>query len=484
MRSVPNFFLLFWIFFSSLLASRLLLAAGAHSLNEPNNRVAPSRLSSLLEDSTILVLGCSADLKSGFTTVYNITTNTWTPPRLDNSSNFQHPAVAALNGYVYSIGGEQTDGNTNITTSSVRRLDIFGLPTWSSMARFPTNVTDLAVVALNDMLLAIGGLIGDPSATSSTISWGISLSNATATTHFYIPEQDLWTPGPPLAAARSQLAATILAGAVFAVGGRSIAGDVLNTTERLDPGAGWRTIGSMSSSRALLSTVALNGFVFALGGVDGLGPLALAERYYPEIDLWDTVASMQDARYSFAATVALGAIFVFGGVGIEGPLATAEQYQPGLERWVSLAPTLALAPFGLAAVVLPTGCFPSRLTPVAVSGEALVNEDYTAGNVTLTWRLDPLILALCQDAVFVVSIVKPDGSNTSADTLLNMTLLASQVNISDKDGLVVTAPLAVTAFLDDTVAYVVSVALQTTAGPSPTVITSLVVYRLWSCQLV
>src|SRR5439155_6496081 len=85
----------------------------------------------------------------------------------------------------------------------------------------------------------------------------------------YDPSTDVWTTNPPLPTARGELAAAVVDGTLYAVGGANDE-SFLTTVEAYDPIANsWTTKASMSTARVGLAAAAVSGGLYAVGGVDG-----------------------------------------------------------------------------------------------------------------------------------------------------------------------------------------------------------------------
>ena len=102
----------------------------------------------------------------------------------------------------------------------------------------------------------------------------------------------------------------------------------------------WSEVARMPTARGSLAAGVVDGKLYALGGSDSEGnPLDTVERYHPVTKTWTALAPMPTARYGLAAGVVDGKLYALGGSDSEGnPLDTVERYDPATDRWTALAP--------------------------------------------------------------------------------------------------------------------------------------------------
>ena len=88
---------------------------------------------------------------------------------------------------------------------------------------------------------------------------------------------------------------------IYALGGRAAGSNNLNTVEQYDPGTNtWSAVAPMSTVRSYLAAAVLGGHLYALGGI-GNTRLNTVERYDPGLNTWTAVAPMSTARFALAA---------------------------------------------------------------------------------------------------------------------------------------------------------------------------------------
>uniref|UniRef100_A0A672GDT6 Kelch-like ECH-associated protein 1b n=1 Tax=Salarias fasciatus TaxID=181472 RepID=A0A672GDT6_SALFA len=154
---------------------------------------------------------------------------------------------------------------------------------------------------------------------------------------------------------RSGLAACVISGLFYAVGGRNnamprnrigvgvIDGMIYavggshgcihhNSVERYDPERDqWQLVAPMLTRRIGVGVAVINRLLYAVGGFDGANRLSSCECYNPDRDEWKTMASMNTLRRSVCS---LGNhIFVIGGYDGTNQLNTVERYDVETDTW-------------------------------------------------------------------------------------------------------------------------------------------------------
>jgi hypothetical protein len=191
---------------------------------------------------------------------------------------------------------------------------------WGSV--MPTKAENRTATALPDgrVLFVGGGLNG--------IMTGPLEVYAKA--EIYDPATGKFTATGPMAQARQQHAAALLAdGRVLIAGGSDPKGTLLNTAEIWDPKTGkFSATGSMTSARSAAGAATLkDGRVLLVGGQgDDYSGLVFGELYNPATGKFTRTGSMAAERYRPSATLLNnGRVLVGGGYG-DGP--SAELYWP------------------------------------------------------------------------------------------------------------------------------------------------------------
>jgi N-acetylneuraminic acid mutarotase len=252
-------------------------------------------------------------------------------------------AAASVNGKVYAVGGMNATGQTFLNT-----VEVYDSSTnsWSTAASMPAARSLLAAAAVNGKVYAIGG---------TNISTGFPLN----TVEVYDPNSNSWTtssptaggvPGPvaPMPTPRQGLAAAVVNGKVYAIGGVDSVGNVLNIVEVYDPiSNSWNPPGplgtptGMPTARVGLAAAVVNGKIYAVGGEDGTFSIIFntVEVYDPSTNSWSTAGSMPTARLNLAAAAVNGKVYAIAGEHSTSSLIsnTVEVYDPGSDSWSTAA---------------------------------------------------------------------------------------------------------------------------------------------------
>jgi N-acetylneuraminic acid mutarotase len=204
-------------------------------------------------------------------------------------------AEAAVGGIVYAIGGSDhgCDPAHGGSYNTVEAYDPV-TDTWTTKASMPTARNSLAAAVVNGIVYAIGGQNGP---------------NSYSTVEAYDPVTDTWTTKASMPGARNSLAAAAVNGIVYAIGGIFEYGIV----EAYDPVTNtWTTKAPMPTARNTLAAAAVNGIVYAIGGYND-GWRSAVEGFDPVTDTWSTEAAMLAARAELAAAVVDGIVYAIGG---------------------------------------------------------------------------------------------------------------------------------------------------------------------------
>jgi len=182
---------------------------------------------------------------------YDPTTNTWTSktPMLTPRYGL---GVGVVNNKIYAIGG---------VIGSNPPVEVYdpNPDSWTSMALMPSERILLGVGVVNNILYAIGG---------STDG-----SNNLSTVEAYDPGTDKWTTNTSMPTPRGGLAVGENDGIIYAVGGQlpdiQPGETVPKTLEAFNPATNtWTTLDPMPTGRTLLAAGVVNGILYAVGGDD------------------------------------------------------------------------------------------------------------------------------------------------------------------------------------------------------------------------
>eukprot|EP00457_Paulinella_chromatophora_P001289 gb/GEZN01001291.1/.p1 GENE.gb/GEZN01001291.1/~~gb/GEZN01001291.1/.p1 ORF type:complete len:881 (-),score=138.65 gb/GEZN01001291.1/:518-3046(-) len=235
------------------------------------------------------------------------------------------PAVENNRPSVFVFGGA-SEGEKSETASGEK----FDGNRWESVPDMSRKRDGCAAVNLDGQLLVIGGFDGE------TEYW--------SAVERFDPVRGFWEPRASMNSPRAFLAAAVLSGQVYALGGhRDWLGQ--STVERYDAGRDrWEKVASMARQRYSFAAVVCGGFLYAMGGTcEHEGDLASVERYDERYNQWEPVASMNVARQGCAAAVLDNRIYVTGGMYFEEDedswnyLSSVERYDPMNDRWEMVA---------------------------------------------------------------------------------------------------------------------------------------------------
>ena len=107
------------------------------------------------------------------------------------------------------------------------------------------------------------------------------------------------------------------------------------TLARAAENPSWTFKADMPMARSGLAASVVDGKIYAIGGGPSRGVVVTTvEQYDPATDTWATKANMQIPRAFFGASTVDGKIYVVGGYGTGGTdLASVEEYDPTLDTW-------------------------------------------------------------------------------------------------------------------------------------------------------
>ena len=239
-------------------------------------------------------------------------------------------AVAVAGSRLYAIGGR--------VTSDSKTVDVYdpGTDSWSAAAPMPTARGGLAAATVNGMIYAVGGRVAAPDPVLASIVGGPftilprSLPGTVAinTVERYDPATDSWSTVAPMPTARAHLAAGVINGILYAVGGQD-GGTEIGALEAYDPATGaWTARAPMPTPREGLAVAVLNGKLYAIGGILLYREADIVEVYDPATNTWAPGAQLITARLAPAAVTLNGTIFAVGGACYDDVLTEVEAFVP------------------------------------------------------------------------------------------------------------------------------------------------------------
>lgn len=256
-------------------------------------------------------------------------------------------AAGVVNGTLYAVGGV---GQTATCCNQLQTVEAYNpiANTWTTMAPMPTGREGLAAGVVNGILYAVGG-------------W-----NGTKTIEAYDPIANVWVTKTPMPTERAYPAIGVVNGILYVVGGLGFSGGAyvpLATVDAYDPVTNtWTAKAPMSTARFMLGAGVVNGVLYAVGGntnnIGCCGVTDVVEAYDPVTNTWTVKAQMPTPRYGLTVGMINGTIYAVGGVDDRvdpgSPairLATVEAYDPVTNAWSTKTP-LPSERFWLASGVL------------------------------------------------------------------------------------------------------------------------------------
>lgn len=146
-----------------------------------------------------------------------------------------------------------------------------------------------------------------------------------------------WYAGAPMPTGRSELAVVALDGWIYAIGGFNGV-SFLNTVEAYDPASNtWVTLAPMPTPRAAVQAAVVDGRIHVVGGYNASGALTVHEVYDPATDAWTTEAPIPEPRFfGGLASLRRQLLLVTGTTGTVTP-APIRQWQSGMGTWATRA---------------------------------------------------------------------------------------------------------------------------------------------------
>ena len=171
---------------------------------------------------------------------------------------------------------------------------------------------------------------------------GAGLGNVlVGTVEAYDPQTDTWTEKADIPTPRLLLAASVVDGKIYVIGGGNRSQLGLPTVEEYDPATDtWTRKADMPTPRHGLSTSVVNGRIYAISGFDGTN-MATVEEYDPASDTWTKKADLPTLRSHLATQVVDGKIYAIGGwdrrASIDTVFSSVAVYDPAADTWTKKA---------------------------------------------------------------------------------------------------------------------------------------------------
>jgi DNA-binding CsgD family transcriptional regulator/N-acetylneuraminic acid mutarotase len=206
---------------------------------------------------------------------------------------------------------------------------------WRSHAQMPTPRTDLALVAHEGLIYAIGG---------------VSNEGVTAKVEVYDPQLDTWSTRRSKPTPVGFVSAADVEGRIYVPGGIGAGVQPQDVLEVYDPARDvWETRAPMPEPLGAYGLAALDGQLYLFGGRGQQGYVASVYRYDVHADRWEALDPMDQARGLLGAAALGDRIYVIGGYDGVNEFNTCEAYDPATGTWTPQIP-MALRRGGLGMV--------------------------------------------------------------------------------------------------------------------------------------
>ncbi len=150
-----------------------------------------------------------------------------------------------------------------------------------------------------------------------------------------------WGVGTAVPTPRTEVAAAVLAGKIYVIGGFDGLGQTVATVEVYDPASGlWAAGPDLPTPRHHLGAVTAGDALYVLGGYTGSSFEPHTEVYALDARTtsWRPVAPLPAARGAMAASVLDGKLYLVGGVGPEGLANELFVYDTVADHWEERRP--------------------------------------------------------------------------------------------------------------------------------------------------
>uniref|UniRef100_A0A8C7GW51 Kelch-like ECH-associated protein 1b n=1 Tax=Oncorhynchus kisutch TaxID=8019 RepID=A0A8C7GW51_ONCKI len=199
---------------------------------------------------------------------------------------------------------------------------------WLRLADLQVPRSGLAAVVISGLFYAVGGRNNAPD--------GNMDSN---TLDCYNPMNNCWLPCAPMSVPRNRIGVGVIDGMIYAVGGshgcihhNSVERNMVETLlPCLHKSNVFKSI--LNALSCVKGVCALGNRIYVMGGYDGTNQLNTVERYDVETDTWSFAASMRHRRSALGVTAHHGKIYVLGGYDGNTFLDSVECYDPETDTW-------------------------------------------------------------------------------------------------------------------------------------------------------
>jgi N-acetylneuraminic acid mutarotase len=246
-----------------------------------------------------------------------------------------YAACATVNGKIYIAGGFNVDplvvSEPLIIYSSTLVFDphggVLAAPgSWTRKAGMPKAMGVPAACAVDGILYVVGGDGGTNAQSHDQLK----------TLFAYDPKTDLWTQKMDMPTPRRALAAAVVDGIIYVIGGGGMADPVTGAVEAYDPKTDtWVAKTGLPTPRCFHNACAVDGIIYVIGGIETHygNPVIVktVEAYDPKTDQWTPKADLSIAARFGGDQVVNGLIYACYGK-------QTFAYDPQTDHWTNKAP--------------------------------------------------------------------------------------------------------------------------------------------------
>ena len=271
----------------------------------------------VVDDKIYIIGGSSApDARGpdGLSTVeeYAPKTNTWRQVA-DMPTPRYYPKAAVVNDTIYVFAGWYQE--RGVKTEYPVRVEAYdpATDTWTRKKDMPVSRVHPAVGAVDGKIYIIGGSTG----------WDWEDERRMDRVDIYDPATDTWEEGPKMPTRRDAYLGGVVNSHIYVIGGYGPpGGQVLSAIEEYDPiTRQWQKKKDMLNVKFSFRTAVVEDDIYVIGGIDKSRQyLATVDVYNPQTETWSDIPAMPTPMYPQGAATVNGKIYVFGGLGAGGEL--------------------------------------------------------------------------------------------------------------------------------------------------------------------
>ncbi|WP_438029549.1 kelch repeat-containing protein [Sorangium sp. So ce233] len=261
--------------------------------------------------------------------VLDLASGAWSPVGDMLTARTAHIAVPLPGGEVMVAGGMLHVEPGGISTLSSAEVFDPATNTWRSIQPMIDDRSSSTATVLPDGRVLVAG--GDRHDVIDGVGHWSTIDSA----EVFDPVSGMWSPIPPMRAARYGHTASLLADGRVLVAGGGGARPTLDSAEVFDPASGvWRSVAPMVNARILHTASPLpHGRVLVAGGARD-GSLASVEVFDPASSVWSPADDMGNARHELSMTpLPDGRVLAAGSYAHAMVSGSAEVFAPASGMW-------------------------------------------------------------------------------------------------------------------------------------------------------